>query len=314
MIIIGSRALKYWYPETKEPNDYDIIGYRQELDTYVHDNYDMVRSCKLSRPGKFMIKLHGGRSIEFEINTGFGSCNQINYLSSDKYIAKYSEINLEGTVAPPEILLAIKRSHLFVPLKQWNKHIEDYHLLKSKIKSAKKIESADLIYQLRSRETQGRINVRSAKLNMTNEEFFAKSEPSINRLYVHDDLHRATCYYAQPLFSKIKLDPSKATCDQVLFEALSLEDQIRAVQEEAFSIALERKVIPAMMSGKPFNSKEALKYALFRLCTTLAGGWFRSFAQDHYYEILDCDVDYVAKFNLAVQAGKIAPKYNTPVS
>lgn len=302
MVVIGSRAMHYWYPQTRIPKDYDVIGTKEELVKYLKDNYDLVSSCKISRPGKYMIKLLAGQSLEFEVTDPYvppGSCQTV--LSRSRYqpTVLYSEVNLECTVASPEILLAIKKSHLSVPLKRWGKHMEDYHFLKSKVRVDQ------LVFVHRILETQERITKRSANLNMTNEEFFAKSQPSVQRYYIHDDLHKATCYYKEPLFTKIKIDPDKAACNEALFKKLSHLDQIRAVREEAFSIALERKIIPAMMTYKPVDRYKALQYALFRICTTLTSGWFREFAQDNYYEILDCDVDYVSKFNNAVSLGTI---------
>lgn len=319
MVVIGSRALKYWYPETREPKDYDVIGTTKELAQYVKDNYLRIKFCRLSRPGKTVIKLHKGAFIEFEVqedSCGFGSCNEIAKASEGQPTVFYREINMNLVVCPPVLLLAIKKSHLSVPLKQWDKHMEDYHFLLQKVPVSLMTKDINALSTHRAGEVLFRLPTRlptrlpkkPTNLNVPNDAFFEKSEGNLQRVYVHDDLHKATCYYDEPMFTKIKVDPSKAKCDESLFQKLVHTDKIRAVREEAFSIALERKIIPALELGQEVDAKEALKYALFRICTTLTSGWFASFAQDHYYEILDSDVDYVAKFKQAVSSGIITRK------
>ncbi len=69
--------------------------------------------------------------------------------------------------------------------------------------------------------------------------------------------------------------------------------------EEAYVIALERKIIPTMKGSpgpfwKPFD---AFKWALMRICTTLCSGFFRQWAIDNYFLILNSyDPGFVDKF------------------
>lgn len=315
MVSIGSRALKFWFPDLpREPKDYDVVGTYEELQHYVRYNYEKIKYSKVSRPGeKYFIKLHAGPCIEFELVGNKDSCAGIVQISRvlDAPQVLFSEVNLQCQIAPPEVLMAVKKSHLSAPLKNWDKHIIDYHFLKNKGVSVYGQFDWN-VYTPRLYETSERWSTKAAKLDMTNEEFFDKSEPKVKRYFVHDDIHQAIAYYQKPLFTNMKKDQSKAACDVHLFQALSPLDKIRAVREEAFSIALERRVIPAIMDSKPFDQTEALKYALFRICTTLTGGWFRGFTQENYPEILDVDVDYVAKFRQAYAAGTIRLKELIP--
>jgi len=61
------------------------------------------------------------------------------------------------------------------------------------------------------------------------------------------------------------------------------------VDEEATVIALERKIIPIIKgeSVEDVNLFNAYKWALMRICTNLTSGWFRDFAIDNYFEILN---------------------------
>jgi hypothetical protein len=317
MIIIGSRALKYWYPDfERQPKDYDVLGTYQELCDYVHQNYGIIKSSQPSRDGKYLIRFNSGHSVEFEY-TQRKEDSQNALLTLEKRGApkiSFPERGLTVSVAFPFALLALKKSHLSVPLKQWEKHILDYHFLKSQLAKESPSPFFDTIYERRLQETKERGVISTAKLCMTNEEFFDKSEPSVKRYYTHDDVHKAIAFYGEPMFTKIKRDPKQATCDKVLFMALSYEDQLKAVLEEAFIIALERKIIPSMMTlldpNHIFSGREALKYALQRICTNLTSGWFREFAQEHYLELLNTDVDYVTKFKEAQKDGRLLLQVN----
>jgi hypothetical protein len=313
MIIIGSRALKHWYPtEVREPKDYDIVGTYQELCDYVHQNYKDIKSCQLSSEGKYFIRFYKGPSVEFE-HTQHKNDSQNHLITLSKRGAPliiFPERNLTVHVAFPFALLAVKKSHLSVPLKQWEKHILDYHLLKAKLSGQSIPAFFDTIYSNRLQETQNRGHISTAKLCMTNDEFFDKSEPLIKRYFVHDDIHNIVAYHNKPLFNRIKRDPRQASCDKGLFEALSYEDQLNAISEEAFVIALERKIIPNIMNKQPFDAHNALKYSLQRICTTLTSGWFREYAQEHYMELLYNSVDYVGKFVEANKKGLLRSKVN----
>lgn len=310
--VIGSRALHYWYPsEARVPRDYDLIGSYVDLKELVRKQEDNVRYCVPSRPAKVIIKLNSGPFIEFEIEVPNTSTGVISYFSKpNPSLGKpaplmfLSEIGVSAHVAFPEVLLAIKKSHIHVPLKKWELHMQDYHLLK--IKTGNKWMRE--VYDYREAEVSKRTKKTSVKLAMGNDEFFAKSETQVQRVYEHDDLHGAIAYYGRPLYMDIKLDQNKAMCNEELFNRLPHQDKLRAVREEAFSISLERKIIPALETQQPYDSKEAFKWALFRICTTLTSGFFRTFALDHYYEILDLDVDYTQKFLDAVNSGKIKRK------
>lgn len=318
MIIIGSRALNHWFPNFRDISgkDYDLVGTYDELKSYVSSNYDKIKTCTPSRPGKTQIYLLSGEHIEFEhYNTEEmysnwsqnTSCHLINRLNVVSPTIVFQNIGITTQVATPETLLAIKKSHLSVPfnMAKWEKHILDYHFLNSKVPTSKISGSIHTLYKTRLTETEDRNYEVPVKLNMINSDFFSKSDAKVKRYYNHDDLHRATCYYDEPLFEKLKINKEMAMCNHALFLKLSKEDQVRASREEAFSIALERRVIPAIMENGKVNGIEALKYALFRLGTTLTKGWFREFCQDHYLEILNTDVDYVIKFKQAAAEGKI---------
>ncbi len=58
--------------------------------------------------------------------------------------------------------------------------------------------------------------------------------------------------------------------------------------EECYTIALERHILPTMHGDKiGLGYQEAFKWALMRVCTNLTSGWFRQYAIDNYYTVLN---------------------------
>ena len=105
-------------------------------------------------------------------------------------------------------------------------------------------------------------------------------------------------HYEKPLYEKMQESLTNVKCEKYLWDKLTFDDKCKCVLEEAYSIALERKVIPGIFGGGIWiNSDDALKWALMRICTNLCSGWFREFATNNYYEILNfSNPDYVKLF------------------
>jgi len=78
----------------------------------------------------------------------------------------------------------------------------------------------------------------------------------------------------------------------------SFEDKLKCTLEEAYVLALERKIIPMLyQQGDGYSNRKAIKHSLMKICTTLASGWFRQFAVDNYFTLLEkADMGYVKKF------------------
>lgn len=278
-IVIGSRAAKFWYNSFRRPNDWDLVITEDEL-----SNFGELKKTSETKFRAGKVELEPIRSESMQL---LAELNQ--------YSPTMEMDGMECLVACPRTLLALKRSHIYFPL-HWQKTIRDYHFLKHRVKLDGDFQRlADLRAIEKPRDRHG------YSLNVRNEDFFAGSERFVKRVYLHDDLHAATCYYDAPLWSRCKKDPDKALIDEGLFHRLDHSDQIKMVQEEAFVIGLERKIIPVETT----DPVEAFRYGLMRICTTLTRGWFREFAIENYYEIRRFDWDFVGKFELACAAGKV---------
>ena len=144
-------------------------------------------------------------------------------------------------------------------------------------------------------------------MRVPNATFFGEFKHDDIRLYEHDDLHRTTCYYGEPLYQSAKDDKTLAFIPRRNFERMSPLDRGRLVREECHAIALERVIIPAQALGVACDAERAYFYALHRICTDLATGWFREFAIESFEQLARPDVDFTGRFAHAVDTGSRAP-------
>ena len=120
-------------------------------------------------------------------------------------------------------------------------------------------------------------------------------------------MHKAVAHYEEPLYLRMQYDKSIAKCEKVLWEQFTLDDKCKCVLEEAYVIALERKVLPAIFGrANWYTAEEALDWSLMRICTTLCSGWFREFATVNYFEIKSrANLYYVEDFLTKYHNGEI---------
>jgi hypothetical protein len=207
-------------------------------------------------------------------------------------------------VARPGSLLLLKRSHLD-DAREWHKHIVDYHFLKKRVPVSSITAAERSAYARRCLERAAQGSSIEPSMQVPNEVFFARYKHDAIRLFVHDDLHRATCHYDEPLYQRLKVDRSHAYVRRDRFRRLAREDKIRLVLEESYAMALERVVLPARELGVACSTRHAFLHALHRICTDLTRGWFRDFAIEHYPEIAADNSDFVGRFDDAVRRGVI---------
>jgi galactose-1-phosphate uridylyltransferase len=206
--------------------------------------------------------------------------------------------------ASPEVLFSLKRSHINFPIR-FNKHIEDYTLLYNHFDG---IDYLDDITKINFKETEDRLGkLKTPSLNKSVEEFFGQSNGYVKSYFVHDDIHKAMAHYHKPLYEMMQVDKNLAKCEKDMWNLFTFEDKCKCVLEEAYVIALERRIIPMIFGGgKGYTSEEALDWALMRICTTLCSGWFRKFATNNYYGIKKLvNKNYVEKFLTEYENGNI---------
>lgn len=168
-------------------------------------------------------------------------------------------------------LAAIKRSHLALD-HNWIKHISCWHVW---LKQHYNDEDTPLV-KAREKITLEVAKQKPPLLKKSNDAFF---NDAVKKVYDHDYLHELVAFHDQPLYTKLKHDHSLAWCEKDLWEALSVQDKLCCVSEEASVISIERFMVPSQWT---YPATAAYDKALQKVCTTLTSGWFRDFAIDNH--------------------------------
>jgi len=301
MLVVGSKALNYHFPEfQREVKDIDIIGTTDDINYLIKtlnpekvlDNHNITTLLNIQNPNEFF----NTKNVEI--------LNSDNSIALQEYIKYENNGNLGGLrYASPEVLLSLKKSHIHFPIK-FQKHIKDYNFLLDILKEDK----LENITKINFKETElrfGKLKIPSLKKSTS--KFFDQSEGYVKYFYIHDDIHQVMAHYDRPIYEDMQTTSESAWCQKELWDNFSFEKKAKCVLEEAYVIALERKIIP-MLNGVSdvVSSKKALEWSLMRICTTLCSGWFRQFAADNYSRICEyVNHQYVQKFLEAEQIGKI---------
>ena len=253
-ILIGSRALNYWYPEMKPKDDSD---------------WDII--C--NRPGAFEDDLN----ILIEWHDPW----LLNNEEFHHYTSELHTVNICGQkvyVCNPIGLGIIKRSHLWRDLK-FNKHITHWHkYLKKYTVNYQPIDWALLAE--RTRMTHALYPQGNPNLMQSKENFF---DDAVKKQHNHDYLHELFAYYDKPLYARLLRNAELAWCEESKWQKLPHEDKLKCIAEEVQVITTERFMVP---NSWKYPSKLAYAKALQKVCTTLCSGWFRSYSIDYYPELL----------------------------
>ena len=261
-VLVGSRALNFWYPEIKvnTSTDWDLIC------NNTHEfNFDNVER-------------HDVNSLNNLAMTDYISFEQITLPDGQKA----SVMNLVG-------LAIMKRSHLWRDLK-FDRHIAMY--LHARLdKEIKMIQNEPTRYAKELFDLNNRIKLTMKEypqghpnLMQSKDDFF---DDAVKKKYDHDLLHDLVAKLSfddVPVYTHLLKYEGMAYCCKDKWNALNHHMQIRAVLEEATVIAIERFMIP---NNWQYIEKRAMLKALQKICTTLCSGWFRDFSIDSYKECLE---------------------------
>jgi hypothetical protein len=247
-ILIGSRALDYWYDLgiAKPNSDWDVISTKPIEGTEWHDPWLLNNDA-----------IHNFTSPE----------HTIDFNGNTLYVCK-----LQG-------LALIKRSHLWRDL-GFSKHITMYHKYLADYLDLN-ITFNRIFLNERTRMTMERFPQQGPNLNQTVENFF---DDAVTKVYNHDMLHSLFAYQEQPMYTRLQTDSTKAWCSKELWDDLTHLEQLQCVAEETYVIATERFMVP---KDWKYPAKLAYNKALNKVCTTLCKNWFRDKAIDYYPEVME---------------------------
>jgi len=306
MLLVGTHALAQERPDWEQPQAEREIwlehGQAEQLglaDALVVDNGGGDSCARLERGG------HAWRLVQLaadDARRAFLAANLDRPLLADAP-------GWPVRIASATSVALIWRAQLYLPA-EWHTRIEHYHRLRRELDGAPATHAEHEAFEGLRASVLARADGEPGgwTMRVSNEAFFQDFKYPWLRVHGHDELHRATCYGAQPLYRELKDDQALAFVPRQGFERLPHADRIRLVREECYALALERVLIPAGDLGEPCDAGRAFRHSLRRICTTLARGWFRDFAIDHYPEIVAYDKDFVADYDRALRTGALRRK------
>lgn len=299
MIVIGSYALALQgLRAVDEINDLDLIGTRDEVEEFRARHAALIEREHEEHGHRHVFQMKGGKPWKrIEIDSEQSVSDQ---MLKGLCVTVAQMMDFTAQVPPVEVLYLIKRAHANVPV-HYQKTIRDVVRLRPLIGEISDEQQA--FYKQRKSECKERYALHRQRfsLSIRNEDFFDTSNHV--RLYEHDDLHEAVAHTpGEPLYKRCKRDLTLAKIDVDLFEALSMQDRLRMVQEEFMVIGIER----FYLQDKSLTPRQAYQRGMHKTIRDLFVGYFQDFCIDHAHLLLEPPAhDFVARFEGALQQGRV---------
>jgi hypothetical protein len=301
MLVVGSQALNKTGPEYLSNAirqwDWDYMGTYEEMEAFKRE-LGRVISYPINR-GKVMVFRTKTSNYEFEIAWEDSTAAELlSIIKEDNSLVTEAD----GMFwANPNLLFTLKKSHRYLKdSPHFLKTMIDYNHMLSM--GCKVPESLKDWYKKREKDTYWYSH---PNLNVSKSEFF--KGPEIPYIYDHDTIHLAMMHLDKPAYDYFKPDSKEVLCSKDMFWACDEKIRLYAVLEESYVLALERSQIPAPGAWTPRKSFET---ALQKVSSSITSGWFRAYAYEHYFEVLNMyDDNYTTKFWQAVDNG-IVKKIN----
>lgn len=298
--LIGSGALKFRQLRDNNGHDLDLLG---DLDTVMDrfKEWGLKGSACYPLSGSKWFYRADGDIVEAEIAwSGSTGKKLLDIIENDPDTSNAGD----WLIPSIHVLLALKLSHRYLRNSpHFLKTMDDIHLLRL-AGAVVKPWALEWLPQ-REKETYNYVH---PKLNVSKQDFF--SGDAVGYVYDHDDVHEAVKHLASPAYTYFKADGADVYTDHVKFLHCSRNIQLFAVLEEAYVLAIERSLVP--FPGVLTPAAAFLK-ALEKVCTSITSGWFREFAWENYFAVIDLyREDYWYRFELAVKRGLVRPHQGLP--
>jgi hypothetical protein len=290
MLLVGSQAFDFG----RVPSDIDYIATPGELELFKEVNSDKIVLVKPTKFGE-TIFMQGSDPVEFDTSeTG----QELMFISDKDY--DLARLQHDGhLIAEPNLLLTLKMSHRFLKNSpHFLKTMKDIWYLR--MLGATVPESLTDWLKRRSKVTY---DYGHPSLKRNKENFFSNDE--VPYIYDHDTIHESVKTFSTPAFELIKDDAAEVFCSKEKFMAQPEEIKLATVLEESLTLALERSQIPFNFEPDRYKS---FTTALEKVCTSIASGWWRTYAWENYFTVLEMyNENYVDRFKTALSEGIIKP-------
>lgn len=321
-MIVGSLAMRHWWPDSAPANDADYICTFAEFQAESRRirAEEGITICVPLSGSKWHIRNQEGWNYEFEIAWP-GS-------SAELLLAHHKSRNGDSPYASAEMLLALKLSHRYLRNSpHFLKTMRDIQFLRSAgVTLCPWLEGIWL--PKREKETYVYDH---PNLNVSKQDFFTDS---VGYTLDHDSIHLTQAliwktepipcpdgilgclvlhrkYVPTPAYTYYMKDGEEVSTSKEKFFGLREESwRLYGVYEEACVLALERSQVPHAMelidgvyrlTGEGPPARWSFMYALQKVCTSITSGWFREYAWENYDKVVSIydsrgETDYVKLF------------------
>lgn len=284
MILVGSRALALVAPHllNRDPKDFDFVCTEKEALAWLPK-----LPGKQYREGSKWIS-ESETPCEFDVITP-GSSNE---LLDQLVIGNETTF---GRIPNLDLLFTIKSSHKYKKdSPHFWKTLTDFHRMKAA--GAKIRPEYQAFHKLREQESYAK--QKHPILMQDKSNFF---DASVKYVYDHDSIHRAVALQHKPAYTFFSREGEEVFSSKAKFYQQTREVQLNSVVEESAVLAIERSLVP--FPGA-MNHKQAWLFALSKVCSSIASGWWREFAYFNVPAILKLyPENYYAKFQEGLAKG-----------
>lgn len=308
MLLIGSKALKYWSDQLgfqmhrKPGRDTDYIATMDQIKAFLVDlKPNAVRQIDENHLAAFKGPRDNPEIYEFEIAWP-GS-------TAEELLNHFHGVDGAGLwVASLPALLGLKHSHRFKKdSPHFHKTMADWRFLRSKVAELQigRTNITDDPFWgpwIKRREKETYTNSHP-KLNVTKKDFF-KESGQLKYSFDHDSIHLAVKHLEHPAYWYFKEDKAEVKCSRAKFDAQDHLTKLYSGLEETYVLALERSQIP--FPGT--DPKLSFDIAAAKICSSISSGWWRSWIYEHFHEWTALyDPNYVERFRAGLAAGVVKP-------
>ncbi len=298
MLVIGSRALAIRCRRAllREPADFDFVCSRDEVNRFDFSKLGKLKKDPYEVDGGTKLIAEGDSICEFEYAVPGTSNEKLLELAEPEAIKTSI-----GDVPSLDLLFAIKTSHRHKKNSPffW-KNLADWHSMK---RCGAKVRDEHKPF-LKQREAETYASQKHPSLMRDKKNFFSEEE-LIEYVHDHDSIHESVALHGEPAYRKFATDGHEVYSSKQKFAQCSREIQIASVLEESAVLAIERSLVP---HPGVLTEEQAWKLAFSKVCTSIASGWWRSFA---YENALDClriwPKDYNERFKRGLENGLVKP-------
>lgn len=272
MLLIGSRAVRHYFPEFREPLDWDLVGTTDEiaaLDRVLPRHDDATRADKAHfRYGSAIVEVANASLIPY-----WGLV-----LEKFAHAPTLKEPTLgELRVAPAAYLMLTKHCGLIYPVLHWHKNLEDLYFLRERITHVPE-DIAALIPETLADSKRMFIGMHERRSVDV-----VPCHPDLGPVgQEHQELHAALAMGASPMAAEpgawdgFPEGDGRARLDRLR----------RLMAEEAVVVAAEQYLRPRF-GFESDDENELVRWALRMLCIGRLPERFRYFLVNHYREVRD---------------------------